>query len=372
MSEDFSIKSFSSNQINDVKNNLKEKLEEYTKKHKDDEIKKDDTSSENELVEYQEEDETKTSKTSSSTALKSNSSSNVDSSGNPELDALYMEQQIKTNELIRIQKSIASKTKELNRLSLRLARVKNGSDSSKSNLTSKISTCRNAISELESNLSSVQSELSSINQKINQILSAPSTSDSAIAGASGVSSSSASGSFVSTGSISSDVAQKLDKKLGSGFAAKCEQVAAKLGCDPNDLLGMMYSESGLNPNVVSYNGAVGLIQFMPSTLKSNGYSQSQVANMTGVQQLDVVYDILAKSKSMAGFSSSDKLDGGSLYAICFLPAYAKNEILCSQSGSTSWAYGPNSGLDIDKDGNISKTDLAQRLKNKYQEMAQNI
>ena len=193
MSEDFSIKNFSSNQISDVKNNIKEKLEEYAKRHKDDEIKKDDNSSENELVEYQEEDETKTSKTSSSTALKSNSSLNFASSGNPELDALHMEQQIKTNELIRIQKSITNKTKELNRLSLRLARVQNGSDSSKSNLTSKISTCRGAISELESNLSSVQNDLSSISQKINQILTAPSTSTSATAGMSGVSSSSASG-----------------------------------------------------------------------------------------------------------------------------------------------------------------------------------
>ena len=174
-------------------------------------------------------------------------------------------------------------------------------------------------------------------------------------------------------SIPQDVAAKLDKKLGNGFSQKCEQVAAKLNCNPGDLLAMMYSESGLNPKAQNAaGGAVGLIQFIPSTLSANGYSSGQVANMSAVQQLDVVADILMKSKTMSGFAQNEKLDAGSLYAICFLPAAAKSDVLCSSSGKLNWAYSANSALDLDKDGSISKNDLARRLNGKYTEMINNI
>lgn len=169
-------------------------------------------------------------------------------------------------------------------------------------------------------------------------------------------------------SIPKDLANKLDSKLGAGFSQKCEDVAAKLNCNANDLLAMMYSESGLKPSVQGASGSVGLIQFMPSTLSANGYSSAQVAGMTGVQQLDVVEDILGKSKAMSGYGANDKMDAGTLYAICFLPAAAKNDVLCSNSGSLNWAYGANSGLDLNHDGAISKSDLASRLNGKYNEM----
>lgn len=168
--------------------------------------------------------------------------------------------------------------------------------------------------------------------------------------------------------IPQDLANKLDSKLGNGFSKKCEEVAAKLNCNANDLLAMMYSESGLNPNIKGKSGSVGLIQFMPSTLSANGYSSKQVESMSGVQQLDVVADILGKSKAMSGFSANDKINAGDLYAICFLPAAAKNDILCSSSGKLNWAYKANSGLDLNSDGTISKADLAARLNKKYSEM----
>lgn len=170
-----------------------------------------------------------------------------------------------------------------------------------------------------------------------------------------------------TKTISTQLAQRLDNKLGSGFAAKCEQIAEKLNCNPNDLLCIMYNESGINPKLNA--GACGLICFMPSVLASMGLTQSQVVNMSGVEQLDLVYTCFKNSKSMAGIPDSKKLDAGTLYALCFLPAYANREVLCSANDpSTAIYYNANSGGDEDGDGNISKTDLAVRMKKKFDEM----
>ncbi len=172
-----------------------------------------------------------------------------------------------------------------------------------------------------------------------------------------------------TGVIDSNLANKLDSKLGSGFSTRLEEVAANINCDPNDLLAMMYSESGLNPQATNAgSNATGLIQFIPSTLSGLGYTTSQIKSMTPVQQLDVVEKFYQNNKSTFGFSANDKLDAGTLYALCFLPACSKNEVLCNNSGTYTWAYNANIGLDLNKDGSITKSDLAKRLDNKYKEL----
>ena len=76
---------------------------------------------------------------------------------------------------------------------------------------------------------------------------------------------------------------------------------------------------------------------------------------------------MQKSKSLAGYSDSDTLDAGTLYAINFLPAYASKENLCTAGDIY---YNTNYPLDLDGDGHISKSDLAKRLQNKYSELEQ--
>ena len=168
--------------------------------------------------------------------------------------------------------------------------------------------------------------------------------------------------------IPQKLASKLDKTLGEGFSNKCKKVAAQLNCNANDLIAMMYSESSLNPSKRSENGAVGLIQFMPSTLQEYGYSASKVGAMSAKKQLDVIADILMKSKLLGGYSKNDELDAGSLYAICFLPAVSSDNVLCSKNGKLKWAYKSNAALDLNSDGKITKEDLENRLNNKYNEM----
>jgi len=177
-----------------------------------------------------------------------------------------------------------------------------------------------------------------------------------------------SGSSYKGAALPKDVANALDRKLGSGFSAKCESVAGYLGCNVNDLLAMMYSESGLQTTARNKSSnAIGLIQFMPSTLRANGYSTEQVASMSAIQQLDVVADIFMKAKKMAGYGANEKISGGTLYAINWLPAYAKNDTIATRGGKYY-----SSGLDMNKDGSVTKADLEQRLQKKYNEMLNNI
>lgn len=157
---------------------------------------------------------------------------------------------------------------------------------------------------------------------------------------------------------------KKDKsKYGPAFLAKVKEISKRLNCDYRDLLGVMNSESGINAQAKNPHGsATGLIQFIESTARSLGTTTAALRNMSPIQQLDYVEKCIANSKKMAGFSASDKLSAGELYALIFLPARAKREVL-TQSGENY--YSANRGLDKNKDGKITKDELAQRVHSFY-------
>lgn len=166
-----------------------------------------------------------------------------------------------------------------------------------------------------------------------------------------------------TSIISSEVATKLDAKLGSGFSAKVEELAKELGCNPNDLLGLFYSESGFNTSRVT-NGYVGLIQLSRGGASELGYTTDQISQMTATEQLNVVKAYYKKYNYY-----DNKLDAGNLYAITFLPGRAnRNPLTVKGENYYNW----NKGLDINKDGAITKEDLASRINNKYNEMVRSI
>ena len=153
------------------------------------------------------------------------------------------------------------------------------------------------------------------------------------------------------------------KGLSDAFYNKVVEVAKKVKCSPNDLMALMYSESGIDPSRTNSNGgATGLIQFMPKTAESLGTTTEKLKKMSAVEQMDYVEKCLLQSKKMAGYKDSDTLSAGSLYAITFLPAYAKNEVLTTKNDKY---YAPNKGLDKNKDGKITKSELDSRLKGYY-------
>lgn len=155
--------------------------------------------------------------------------------------------------------------------------------------------------------------------------------------------------------------QKLDKN----FLNRVKQIAKKINCDYKDLLAIMNSESGLNPGAWHGKSAVGLIQFTDICLEEinktygTSYTKEQVAQMSGLEQLDLVEKILTHIKKLK-FPADKKLSAGDLYAMIFAPSRADKEVLYKK-GSDGYASNP---LDLDKDGAITKKDLENHLKKK--------
>lgn len=147
-------------------------------------------------------------------------------------------------------------------------------------------------------------------------------------------------------------------KLDQAFLNRVKQIAAKINCDYKDLLAIMHSESGLNSKAVNRNGgATGLIQFMPSTAKALGTTTDALKNMTPIQQLDYVekfFEMNLRNTKMQG----KRLSAGDLYTLVFMPAKVHGEVIC-QAGSKE--YAANKGLDANKDGVVTKSELGNRV-----------
>lgn len=149
--------------------------------------------------------------------------------------------------------------------------------------------------------------------------------------------------------------------LSDRFYSKVINISKRLKCDPNALMAVMKSESGLNSKAKNPNSsATGLIQFMDSTAKGLGTTTAELKRMSPEKQLDYVEKYLVKMKNMAGISETKTMNGATLYSLVFLPAYAGRDVLC-RKGSTY--YEANKGLDLNKDGDIDKMDLNRRVNN---------
>lgn len=178
-------------------------------------------------------------------------------------------------------------------------------------------------------------------------------------------SSSVGGSRVSSRVPSS--ASRSSKNLSADFVNKTKLVAFNLNCNYDDLLALMNSESGLNPKAQhGSSGAVGLIQFTGVAIqqmnKSYGLNltKDKIKNMSAIEQLDLVEKYLKMSKKMA-LSDNARLSAADLYSLTFLPGRASRDTL-TQKGEGY--YASNSGLDLDRDGKITKSDLARRIDTK--------
>lgn len=95
--------------------------------------------------------------------------------------------------------------------------------------------------------------------------------------------------------------------LSPEFYRKLIQISSELGFKPEDLLAVMYSESGINPSAFNPTSkAVGLVQFMPSTLKNLKYegSPEDFKNLAAEQQLDYVKKLIEYIKSVGPLISA--------------------------------------------------------------------
>jgi hypothetical protein len=146
-------------------------------------------------------------------------------------------------------------------------------------------------------------------------------------------------------------------KVGEPFKKRVVEVCTGLGCDPSFLMAAMAFETGerFTADVVnSTSGATGLIQFMPSTAKALGTTTAKLAKMTAVEQLDVVEAYFAPFKSRLGTLSD-------VYMAILWPAAVGRPESHELFSRPSAAYKQNSGLDVNKDGIVTKAEAAAKV-----------
>lgn len=154
-------------------------------------------------------------------------------------------------------------------------------------------------------------------------------------------------------------------QYGPEFLDKVKTIAKNLNCSYRDLLAIMNSESSIDAKTVGYNGASGLICFMPQY-----FDVKKIRQMSPMEQLDLVEKTLKDTKKQAGFALDAKLSKGDLYALVFLPARAGRDVLCTKgecgkNGKLLRYYEANSALDYNHDGKITKDEMATRIDKKY-------
>jgi hypothetical protein len=149
------------------------------------------------------------------------------------------------------------------------------------------------------------------------------------------------------------------------FEAKVIQISRALRINPNWLMIVMYSESGLNPQ--AYNPIppypVGLIQFAQGTAYGLGTSPEDLRQMSRIQQLDYVWKYF--SPKAGKFKSIYDL-----YLYNFLPSsvgYGDSHIVGSE---ISMAYArsvgsSNQGFDLNKNGLVTIGEFKQFINQRY-------
>jgi hypothetical protein len=151
-------------------------------------------------------------------------------------------------------------------------------------------------------------------------------------------------------------------KVSPAFRAKVRDIASHLGCQADDLMACMAWESGrsFRPDVANMagSGAVGLIQFMPSTAAQLGVTPAELAAMTAERQLDLVAAYFRPYRHRL-------VNLPDLYmAILWPAAIGKplSAVLFDKDDHTHPArFRQNAGLDTNKDGHVTKLEAAARV-----------
>ena len=134
--------------------------------------------------------------------------------------------------------------------------------------------------------------------------------------------------------IKKDVDPTSDRSVnGKLFHDRVKEISKKLGVRSSDLLRIMEFESGMNPAKANgkNSGAVGLIQFMPRTIKGMwpNLSATEIQQMPAADQLLLVWDFYKRNNLPAGS------DLPTMYLFTYMPAAAKedNNFVLARSGA---------------------------------------
>lgn len=154
-------------------------------------------------------------------------------------------------------------------------------------------------------------------------------------------------------------------KVSPAFRERVFAICKDLALDPDYLMSCMAWESGetFSPSIRNGagSGAVGLIQFMPATATGLGTNTEALAALTAEQQLEYVHRFFKPWRGRL-MSLSDHY-----MAILWPKAIGRPE------SSALWAkdakpttYRQNAGLDLNRDGVITKAEAASCVQKKLE------
>jgi len=152
-------------------------------------------------------------------------------------------------------------------------------------------------------------------------------------------------------------------KVGAAFKQRAIAICDALSVPVDFLMAAMAFESGesFSPSVkyAAGSGAVGLIQFMPSTAVALGTTTDKLAATSNVQQLDKVQKYFAPRRGQP--KSIEDVNMTILYpaAIGWAPSAP-----LFKSGSV--AYRQNKGLDANHDAKVTVQEAASKVRAKFQ------
>lgn len=155
-------------------------------------------------------------------------------------------------------------------------------------------------------------------------------------------------------------------KVSSTFRDRVRWIANNLRM-PSDgqdwLMACMAWESAetFSPSITNMagSGATGLIQFMPRTAEGLGTSTEQLARMSAEDQLNYVYKHFRPFRGRLN-SLSD------VYMAILWPAAVgkpENHVLWNRDARPT-TYRQNAGLDVNRDGSITKAEAASKVAEK--------
>jgi hypothetical protein len=146
-------------------------------------------------------------------------------------------------------------------------------------------------------------------------------------------------------------------RVSPDFKARLIQIAHNIGVDPNFLISAMAFETGetFSSSIANKSGATGLIQFTPVTAAELGTSTAELAAMTAVDQMDYVEKYFSPFRNLLSTIED-------VYMAILWPAAIGKPNSWVLFRKPSPEYDRNTGLDTDKDGNVTKEEASAMVR----------
>ncbi|WAF95612.1 peptidoglycan DD-metalloendopeptidase family protein [Aeromonas sp. BC14] len=153
-------------------------------------------------------------------------------------------------------------------------------------------------------------------------------------------------------------------QIGEAFRNKVIKVGEELGIDPNYIMACIALETGtkFDPSIKNpYSSATGLIQLMRARAKELGTTVEELAKMDHVEQMDYIKMYFVRMADMFGVPTN-RWSLEDVYLSIFAPSAIAIDGNAPVYTSPSESYNRNKFHDLDGDGKIMKSEIANNIR----------